>query len=295
MAWRARPGSAHPAPLDPAFVARAIPLGTARHLSYVFAPPPIRGPLLGIYALLAEWLALLDSATERTVAQIKLSWWQEEMSRLTQGKAVHPVSRYLESQPGAAPAHFALLASTVDAAMIELGGVPLERGLELESHSTALFAGPLRVASRIASAEPDGAAPEVHAAERPALDRCTQRLAMAQYLSRALRDYRRDAGNGRVPFAVDELLQAGIENSDLTLPQAPPRLQAYLDGVRRRAEEYYAAAAEVMPQAARPGFRHLLVLAALGRKQLNSQRGSSALTALEDMLLAWTTARRAAH
>jgi hypothetical protein len=38
-----------------------------------------------------------------------------------------------------------------------------------------------------------------------------------------------------------------------------------------------------------------LVLAALGRKRLNTPRGSSAFTALEDMLLAWTTARRAAH
>jgi 15-cis-phytoene synthase len=256
----------------------------------VFAPPLVRGPLLGVYALLAEWHALLDPATERVVAQIKLAWWQEEMSRLTQGKAVHPISRHLASQPGAAAAHFTVLTEAVEAAMIELGGVPLELGLQLEPHSAALLAGPLRVASLLGGQQQDPAG-----LDREALYRCTQALAAAQYLARALRDYRRDAGMGRVPFAVDELLRAGVENSDLLLPQAPPRLQAYLGGLQQKADTCYADAARQVPAAARVGLRHLLVLAALGRKQLHANGGPSAFTALKDMLLAWTTARRAGH
>jgi phytoene synthase len=276
--------------LDSTFVARAVPLGSARHWSYVFAPPHVRGPLLGVYALLAEWLALLDPATERSVAQIKLAWWQEEMSRLTQGNAVHPISRHLASQPGAAAVHFTVLAEAAEAAMIELSGVPLELGLQLEPHSAALLAGPLRVASLLGSQQPDPAD-----LDRQALDRCTQALAVAQYLSRALRDFRRDASMGRVPFAVDELLLAGVENSDLLLPQAPPHLQAYLHGLCRKADTCYADAARQVPGAARVGLRHLLVLAALGRKQLHTLGGGSAFSALKDMLLAWTTARRAGH
>ncbi len=271
-------------PLDATFVARATPTGSARHLSYVFAPPPVRASLLGVYALLAEWQSLLDPSTERTVAQIKLAWWHEEMTRLSEGTAVHPVSRYLASQPGAAAAHFMILTEAVEAAIVEIGGVPLELGAQLGAHSTALIAGPLRVASLIAGAQPDQAG----------LDRCTQALAVAQYLARALREYRRDARCGRVPFAVDELLQAGIENADLLSPEAPPRLQTYLDGLRTRADECYANAARDVPLAARSGLRHLLVLAALGRKQLQAQGGNSAFGALKDMLLAWTTARRAA-
>jgi phytoene synthase len=276
--------------LDPAFVARAIPSGSARHWSYLFAAPLVRGPLLGVYALLAEWLALLDPATERTVAQIKLAWWREEMARLTAGKPVHPISRHLASQPGAAAAHFAVLTEAVEAAMIELGGVPLELALRLEPHSTALFAGPLRVASLLGGLQPDPADPG-----RQALERCTQALAMAQYLARALRDYRRDAGTGRVPFAVDELLRAGVENSDLLMPQAPPRLQVYLDRLHRQADTCYTDAARLVPDAARTRLRHLLVLAALGRRHLHAQGRGSAFTALKDMLLAWQTARRAGH
>ena len=276
-----------PTSLDAAFTARAVPVGSARHLSYLFAAPPVRAPLLGIYALLAEWLALLDPATETTVAQVKLAWWQEEMVRLSSGSAVHPVSRYLAAQPGAAAAHFSILTAAVEAAMLELSGVPLELGADLEAQSTALLAGPLRVASLIGALQPDPAL------DREALERATQSLALAQYLTRSLRDYRRAAGVGRVPFAVDELLTAGVENVDLLQPQAPAHLQAYLDSLRHKADASYADLAQAMPANARVNLRHLLVLAALERKQLHAARGSSAFAALKDMLLAWQTARRA--
>lgn len=276
-----------PTNLDAAFVSRAIPAGSARHLSYVFSPPLVRAPLLGIYALLAEWLALLDPATESAVAQLKLAWWQEEMARLAAGSAVHPVSRYLASQPGAAPAHFAILTEAIEAAMLELSGVPLELGADLEAHSTAFFAGPLRVASLIATGKPDPAL------DTTALERSTKSLAVGQYLARALREYRRCAAGGRIPFAVDELLSAEVETNDLLLVAAPPRLQTYLEGLRLKAEAAYDGTRQEMPAGARAGLRHLLVLAALGRKQLRTPSGGSALSALKDMLLAWTTARRA--
>jgi phytoene synthase len=275
--------------LDAAFVARAIPVGSARHWSYVFAPLPVRGPLLGVYALLAEWLALLDPATETTVAQIKLAWWQEEMTRLAQGSAVHPVSRYLESQPGAAPEHFSILTEAVQAAMLEISGVPLELGIDLQAHSTALLAGPLRVASLLARPQPD------RALDRDALDRATQALSVAQYLTRSLREYRRAAASGRVLFAVDELLEAGVENIDLTASQAPTRLRAYLEGLRLEADLKFSHAASDVPPAARAQLRHLLVLAALERKHLHAPGSGSAFAALKDMLLAWRTARRAAQ
>jgi phytoene/squalene synthetase len=108
-----------------------------------------------------------------------------------------------------------------------------------------------------------------------------------------LREYRRAAGNGRILFAVDELLQAGVENSDLAVPQTPPRLQAYLDGLQRQAELKFNQAANDIPAGARADLRHLLVLAALERKQLRAPGSSSAFSALKDMLLAWRTARRA--
>jgi phytoene synthase len=269
--------------LDAAFAARAVPTGSARHWSYLFAALPLRAPLLGIFALSAEWQALLDPATERTVAQLKLAWWHDEMLRLTQGAAVHPISLYLASQPGAAAAHFKLLTAAVEAAMLEISGAPLERAAQLASHSSALIAGPLRVASLIAGEQADG----------PALEQSTGALGVAQYLARALRSYRREATSGRIPFAVDELLQAGVENADLLAAQPAPNLQTYMEELRRRAETHYASVLGDTPRAARPLLRHLLVLAALGAAHLRDGAGDSAFAALKDMLLAWRTARRA--
>ena len=43
-----------------------------------------------------------------------------------------------------------------------------------------------------------------------------------------------EARVGRVPFAVDELMAAGVENADLMADTPPPHLRDYLDRVRER-------------------------------------------------------------
>lgn len=200
-------------PLDSTYQARAIPLGTRRYWSWLFAAAETRG-LLGIYALSAEWQALLDPAAQ-------------------------------------------------------LSGVPLERGADLEPQSQALWGGPLTLASRLAAAA----------------------LAAAEYLSKSLGSYRREARAGRVPFAIEELMAAGVENADLAAETPPAALRNYLVQVRARAAGYFDTAAQALPRAERARHRHLLVLAALGLRHLS--RGAHLLprALLKDMLLAWKTAR----
>jgi phytoene synthase len=242
--------------------------------------------LLGIYALLSEWRALMDPGTEAAVARLKLAWWLEEMQRLTAGSPVHPISRFLAALPQAAAADFAPLQRAVEAAALQIAGAPLERGRELSAHSEALRGGPLMVAARLAGGPQEPA---------PGLRSCIAGLARAEYLAGAIADYRREARAGRMVFPVDELLAAGIENADLAAAVAPDHLQSYLDGVRRRAAELFVAAAGVLPREQRAPLRHLLVLAALGAKHLNSRRPpADANFRLRDLYLAWSTARRAA-
>ena len=119
-----------------------------RHWSWLFAAPEAREPLLGIYALVAEWQALMDPGTEADVARIKLGWWGEEMGRFAQGSPVHPISRYLATLGGAAAIDWSPLALPVTAAMAQVAGAPLERAAELQSHAHALFGAPLLLAAR---------------------------------------------------------------------------------------------------------------------------------------------------
>jgi len=273
-------------PLEEPYRSRALPAGTARHWSWLFAAQASREPLLGIYALLAEWRALMDPGTEAGVARLKLAWWLEEMQRLTEGSPVHPIGRYLAALPRAATADFAPLRIAVEAAAREIAGAPLEHGGELAAHSEALRGGPLMVAARLAG-EPQQPDQDLRG--------CIAALASAEYLAGAIADYRREARAGRVAFPLDELLAAGIENDDLAAAVAPDHLQSYLDGVRRRAAQFFASAADLLPRGNRAPLRHLLVLAALGVKHLNSRRPpADANFRLQDLYLAWRTARRAA-
>jgi phytoene/squalene synthetase len=159
----------------------------------------------------------------------------------------------------------------------------LERSAELEPHAYALRAAPLGLASRLASDALD----EIN------LGNCLRALAVADYLARMTRDYRREARLGRVPFAVDELLAAGIDNADLCADQPPPKLEEYLQQLRARAAQSYQIAALALPAACRSRQRHLLVLAALGLKHLQRRTANLESPRVQDMLLAWSTARRA--
>jgi phytoene/squalene synthetase len=178
---------------------------------------------------------------------------------------------------------FAPLQAAVAATAAQLSGVPLERGADLGPQSQALWGGPLALASRLAAECDDDAS----------LRSCTAALAAAEYLSKALHGYRREARAGRVPFAIEELMAAGVESADLAADTAPAALRNYLEQVRARAAGYFDTAAHALPRAERARHRHLLVLAALGLRHLS--RGASPLPRglFKDMLLAWKTARRA--
>ncbi len=273
-------------PLEEPYRTRAVPPGTARYWSWLFAARESREPLLGIYALLAEWRALMDPGTETPVAQLKLAWWQEEMQRLTAGAPAHPVSHYLAALPRAGATDFAPLIGAVQAAARHVAGAPLERGEDLEAHSSALRGRPLMVAAQLAA---EGARDPVKSG------RSVTALAAAEYLTAAIGDYRREALAGRVALPVDELLAAGIEDADLTAAEPPPHLQSYLEALRRRAAQLFADAATGLPAAERAQLRHVLILAALGAKNLHRPGGSAdAGVRLRDLYLAWSTARRAA-
>jgi phytoene synthase len=274
-----------------------VPPGTTRYWSWLFAAEPCRAPLLGVYALGAEWQALMDPAAESSAARLKLAWWHEEMQRLAAHSPVHPISRYLAALPGAAAVDFSPLLGAVNAAAVQISGVPLERGADLEPQSQALWGAPLLLAAQLAAAAqaqaqtPAQVPAEEDAAARSLRD-CSGALAAGEYLAKALREYRREARIGRIPFAIDELMAAGIDNADLAAEPPPAPLRNYLDGLRGRAAAYFDQCALSLPRAQRAGQRHLLVLAALGRRHL-THPAPPERRRLQDMLLAWRTARRA--
>jgi 15-cis-phytoene synthase len=274
-----------PIRLEEPYSSRAVPPATARYWSWLFAAPESRDPLIGMYALGAEWRALIDPATEREPAGLKLAWWQEEIARLARGAPLHPITRFLAALPGSGRVDFSMLNASLEAAAGQISGAPLEHGSELEPHGAALWATPLMAAALLAQEPADES--------EQAVRRTVAALGAAQYLQESVADYRRGALRGRVIFPVDELLAAGIEDADLTAPSPPERLQAYLEGLRGRAARLFHAAAAGLPEAQRAPLRHLLVLAALGARHLRG--GGQGGFRPGDLYQAWSTARRAAR
>ena len=261
-----------------------MPPGSTRYLSWLFAARAARSALLGIYALTAEWRALMDPATEHGVAALKLAWWREELGRLHAGAPLHPITRYLAQFPTAASA-VEPLARSLEAAAAQIAGAPLERARELESHAGALYGAPLEAAAGL-----DGGR-----REPGNLRACVVALASGQYLAEARTDYRRAARVGRISFAVDELLAAGIDNADLAAGEPPPHLLAYLEQLRDRAARYFEVAQAALTAEERAPLRHLAVLAALGARRLRDREARSPPDfRLVDLYNAWNAARRAA-
>jgi phytoene synthase len=283
---RAVPG-ALPIPLEEPYRGRALAPGTARYFSWLFAEPRARDPLLGMYALCAEWRALLDPSTEREAAVIKLGWWREEIARLMDGAPLHPITRFIAALPRASRVSFADLNTTIESAARQLAGAPLEHGAELESHGAALWAAPLVLAAQLAQ--------DLDAAAEPGVRRAMETLGAAQYLEDALRDYRREALHGRVIFPVDELLAAGVEDADMTAVSPPPALKSYLEKLRGQAAEWFRAVADELPAIERAALRHALVLAALGLRHLRGGATRTGSFRPADLYEAWSTARRAAR
>ncbi|MGD0493262.1 MAG: squalene/phytoene synthase family protein [Steroidobacteraceae bacterium] len=262
-----------------------MPPATPRYWSWLFAAPESRDPLIGMYALGAEWRALIDPATETQAANLKLAWWQEEIARLARGAPLHPITRFIAALPRAGRVDFSMLNASLEAAAAQISGAPLERGAELEPHGAALWATPLMAAAHLAR--------QLTGESEPAVRRAVAALGAAQYLQESAADYRREALRGRVIFPVDELLSAGIEDADLTASSPPERLQAYLEGLRGRAARLFRAAADGLPETEGAPLRHLLVLAALGVR--HSRGGEKGAFRPGDLYRAWSTARRAAR
>jgi phytoene/squalene synthetase len=112
-------------------------------------------------------------------------------------------------------------------------------------------------------------------------------------LALAVGGYAREARAGRTPFAVEELLAAGIDDEALSAAVPPPPLQEYLGRLLGRAAGYFSGAAAALRREDRQGLRHLLVLAELGARHLNPPQRLREHVSLRDLYHAWSAARRA--
>ncbi len=150
---------------------------------------------------------------------------------------------------------------------------------------------PARCAQRLWRSHPGSPAA---LSDEAGLGNCLRALAVADYLARATRDYRRQARLGRVPFAVEELLAAGVDNTDLCAAQAPAEARGLsAAAARARHSKLPGRRAGAVARLAERNSAICWYWRALGLKHLQLHASNLESARLQDMLLAWSTARRA--
>ena len=94
-------------------LAKALPDGSNLYYASLYELDNHRPVVIGLHAVLHELNDGLLECSDPGVARLKFRWWQEELDRLQQQQARHPVSRYLQEQTSPNPEAIALLQQAV--------------------------------------------------------------------------------------------------------------------------------------------------------------------------------------
>lgn len=267
--------------------AKAARSGSSFYYSFLFLPAAQRAAMVALYAFCREVDDVVDDCSDANVARIKLQWWRDEIGRLFQGKAQHPVTQALQPSLQTFNLPQEHFIEIIDGMEMDLDydGYPSFKELTLYCHRVASMVG-------LMSAEIFGYQ------DRGTL-RYAQELGMAFQLTNIVRDVREDAVRGRVYIPEDELLRFGVSRESVLALKDSDELRAVLRFQAQRAREYYRKALANLPAVDRAKQRSGLIMAAIYQTLLDeieedgfhSMLRRVRLTPVRKLWIAWRTAR----
>ncbi len=239
---------------------KAAGSGSSFYYSFLFLPPDRRRAITALYAFCREVDDVVDECHDPQIAATKLVWWRQEVARLYEGRAGHPVTQALQ---GVLP-QFNLpqeqLLEIIDGMEMDL---TQSRYLDFKALSLYCY----RVASVVGLL-----AAEIFGYQ----DRHTQKyahdLGMAFQLTNIIRDVGEDARRGRIYLPVDELQQFGVKAADILNARYSDDFRRLMEFQIERAERYYEQALAQLPENDRRTQRPGLVMAAIYRTLLDEIR-----------------------
>jgi phytoene synthase len=264
---------------------KAAQSGSSFYYSFLFLPSARRRAITALYAYCREVDDAVDEASDPSVAQAKLAWWEGEIDRLYAGAAQHPVTRALQPHVGAFAITRAHLLDVLDGMRLDL-----TQTRYLDFTALARYC-------HLAA----GVVGEMSAGIFGVTDEATwiyaRKLGLALQLINIVRDVGEDARRGRIYIPIDELQRFEVKAADLL---GARYVEGYLPLMRfqaQRARACYAEALALLPavdrRAQRPGLIMAAIYAALldelerdGFRVLH-QRVS--LTPLRKFWIAWRT------
>ena len=264
---------------------KAAQSGSSFYYSFLFLPPQRRRAITALYAYCREVDDIVDECTDTGVARTKLAWWRQELARLYAGDPQHPVTRALAPAIQPFGIKHEYLAEIIDGMEMDLSqNRYLDfAALEQYCHRVAGVVGLL--AASIFGYRDERTLAYAHT------------LGLAFQLTNIIRDVGEDSRKGRIYLPLSELQQFEVSAADILHARHSENFARLMAFQIERAERYYSAAFEQLPQVDRKAQRPGLVMAAIYRTLLReiaedgckvlSQR--TALTPVRKLWIAWKT------
>ncbi len=267
---------------------KAASSGSSFYASFRFLPDLKRRAITALYAFCREVDDVVDECHDVMVARQTLNWWREEVARLYQGQATHPVTQALQALLDDFNLAEEYLLEIIDGMEMDLDihAYPDFKALSLYCYRAASVVGLLSA--------------EIFGYENRRTLKYAHDLGMAFQLTNILRDVREDAERGRIYLPMDELEQFGVQTSDLRHPVSSDAVQALFKYQAERAREYYQKAFNELPEEDRYRQRTGLIMAEIYQSLLDEIEADGfrvlehriKLTPLRKLVLAFRAAWR---
>jgi phytoene synthase len=268
---------------------KAAASGSSFYYSFMFLPPERRRAITALYAYCREVDDVVDECTDPGVARTKLAWWRDEVARLYEGKAQHPVARALADVIRPYDITQDQLLTVIDgmAMDLEYNRYPDFDTLKLYCHRVAGVVG-------LMSARIFGYT------DARTLDYAAD-LGLAFQLTNIIRDVGEDARRNRVYLPLDELAKAGLDASKIVhgnaTDNASPAFQKLMEQQIARAQATYDRAFAQLPKQDRKTQIPGIIMAAIYRTLLEEIRADgcrvlthrTSLTPVRKLWIAWKT------
>lgn len=236
---------------------KAAASGSSFYSSFRFLPELKRRAITALYAFCREVDDVVDECHDTEVARHTLNWWREEVMRMYQAKATHPVTQALQNLLGDFNLAEEYLMEIIDG-----------MEMDLDIHEYASFKDLSLYCYRAASVVGLLSA-EIFGYQNRATLKYAHDLGMAFQLTNILRDVREDAERGRIYLPQDELAKFGVSRQDLTRPISSDAVQALFQFQADRAREYYYKAYNQLPDEDRYTQRSGLIMAEIYQSLLD--------------------------
>ena len=236
---------------------KAAKSGSSFYYSFMFLPPERRQAITALYAFCREVDDVVDECHDVQLAQMKLEWWRQEVSRAYSGEPTHPVGVALKDVNGRFRLPREQLLEIIDGMEMDLTQSRYLdfKGLQLYCYRVASVVGLL--------------AAEIFGYQDRQTLKYAHDLGMAFQLTNIIRDVGEDARRGRIYLPIEDMQRFKVPASQIMEGRHDDNFRQLMAFQAERAQKYYEQAFAQLPTSDRKSQRPGLVMAAIYRTLLN--------------------------